>query len=81
MRALELERWERKHLPDLAKRVREWREANPTATLRAAIEDLQLWDDPFDRDVQWYVWDTLKTLKDPAVDGFPEMRAASKAAR
>jgi len=82
VRAAELDRWERGYLADLPERVAKWRAGHPAGTLREAAADLKLWRTPDDRDVHWHLWNTLKTLDDPAAaEGFPAMRAAAKAAK
>jgi hypothetical protein len=76
-----MERFEREH-PDLKPTVKDWREAHPAGTLKDAVRDLDLWPDPGDKDVQWYVWRALYELEDPVARnaGFPAMIAAAKAA-
>lgn len=83
MRERDLERFPAEH-PDLAERVKGWREEHPAGTLAGAVTDLGLWPgNPLDRDAMWFVWRELYDQDDPVAvtAGFPGMRAAALAAK
>jgi len=70
-----MDRFEELH-PDLDERVAAWRAGHLDSSLEDAVREMKLWRNPRDKDAQWFVWQALKRLGDPAaLAGFQVMRA------